>query len=438
MTQYTEDGPGPAPYVDVDRPVVLRAARLLTGAYADVVTDGGVLVDDGRIAAAGPWAAVAGSVPDGVGVLDLGDVTLMPGLIDCHVHLAMDASADRVDNDFDVPDADLVCRMVHSARRLLDAGVTTARDLGCPGTLAVSVRDAIARGQVPGPRMRVANAPITVTGGHAWPMGGEADGVLEVTRQVRLRAREGADLVKIMSTGGFMTAGSKPWQARYTVEELRAAAEEAHRLNMPVTTHALGVEGIDRAARAGIDMIEHCGWVTADGTRFDPDVAARLVEADVAVCPTMNTACLPAPYFCPWDVREHLVANLRAMLDAGVTIVAGTDAGIGLVPFERYADGLDVLAEAGMSARDVLAAATERAAAAIGLSGVTGRIEPGLAADLLAVPGDPVADLSVLHRPSYVVAAGRGHRCRPHPPIDAKAHRTAERIRTLLTERSGR
>lgn len=420
--------------------IVLRAARLLPSADGPLLHDAALVATGEHIAWIGPQAALAGAVAAdrlrGAEVLDLDDCTLMPGLIDAHVHLGMDASPAATGTQQALPDAEQVLLMAANARRLLDAGVTTARDLGCRGALAVTVRRAIDSGLLPGPRLLVANAPITVTGGHAWAMGGEADTADEVVRQVRLRAREGADLVKIMSTGGFMTAGSKPWQARYTVEQLRAGVQEAHRLGMRVTTHALGLAGIERAVDAGIDMIEHCGWVTAEGTRFDPDIARKIVERGVAVCPTMNTACLPEPYFCPWDGRDAVLANLRAMYEAGIDLIAGTDAGIGLVPFERYADGLDVLAEAGMTPREVLAAATGRAARACGVDRVTGRLGAGLAADVLAVPGDPTADLSVLHRPRLLLARGRVHTCTPAAAVGDQA--AADRIRRELTAGSGR
>ncbi len=420
--------------------ILVSGDRLLPDADATMIDGGAVLVTDGRIEAIGRRAELASAAEQrGARDVELGDVTLLPGLVDCHVHLAMDASASATGSELTAPDAELACRMVNSARRLLDAGVTTARDLGCRGTVAVAVRDAVRDGLVPGPRLRVANAPITVTGGHAWRMGGEADGEPAVVQQVRQHAKEGADLIKIMATGGFMTAGSRPWHARYTVAELRACVEEAHRLGLPVTTHALGVEGIRRVVEAGVDMIEHCGWVTEAGTRFDPEIAGRIAAAGIAVCPTTNTACLADPYFCPWDERDALLRNLRAMWEAGVTLVAGTDAGIGLVPFENYADGLDVLADAGMTPREVIAAATHRAAAACGLADVTGRLAVGLAADIVAVPGDPTADLGVLHRPVSVFAAGRQHQC-PTPADDDRAatRAAAADIHRTLTVGSGR
>lgn len=418
---------------------VLRASRLLVDADATVIGGGAVAVDGDRITLVGPWQRIAAELPPEAEVIDLGDCTLMPGMIDCHVHLAMDASPAATSTQLAMPEVELALLMAGNARRLLDAGVTTARDLGSPATVAVSVRNAVNRGLVRGPRLLVANAPITVTGGHAWAMGGEADGVDQVMRQVRLRAREGADVIKIMTTGGFMTAGSGPWHARYSVAELRAAVTEAHRLGLRVTTHALGVEGIARAVEAGVDMIEHCGWVTEQGTCFDAGVARRIVEQGVVVCPTMNTACLADPYFCPWDERDAVLRNLTAMLAAGIEIVAGTDAGIGMVPFERYADGLDVLADAGMSPRQVIAAATWNAARACGLADVTGRLAAGLRADVVAVAGDPTVDLSALHRPRFVMASGRAHHCESTDVSSSAPDPTAaERIRRDLTLGAGR
>lgn len=419
--------------------LVVRAGRVLPDADAELIPDGALAVHGGRIVAVGRFAELPHELIASARLVELGDVTLLPGLIDCHVHLAMDGSASATGSELTGSDADLACRMINSARRLLDAGITTARDLGCRGEVASAVRDAVRAGLVAGPRLLVANAPITVTGGHAWRMGGEADGALEVARQVRIRAKQRSDVVKIMATGGFMTAGSRPWEARYTEEELRTCVEEAHKLGLPVTTHALGVEGIRRAVDAGVDMIEHCGWVTEEGSRFDPGIAAKIAAAGIVVCPTMNTACLADPYFCPWDERDALLANLRGMLAAGVELVAGTDAGIGLVPFENYADGLDVLADAGMSPRAVLAAATHRAAAALGLGSITGRLDEGMAADAVAVRGDPTQDLSALHRPVEVITQGRTFECTPpSEAVRADQRVAAQHIHDELTVGSGR
>ena len=176
-----------------------------------------------------------------------------------------------------------------------------------------------------------------------------------------------------------MTFGSHPSEARYSVDELVAIRKEAHAAGRKVTTHAQGVEGIRRAVEAGFDSIEHCSWSVRDGTKFDQDIASQIVERDIAVCPTMNTvssatyseclvcadlcydsqACTEHCYFCPWDAREAIIANLRALRQAGARMIVGTDAGIPLCFFERYADGLSVLQDAGYTAREVIHSATK-------------------------------------------------------------------------------
>lgn len=416
--------------------VTLTAARLLPEAQAPIVSDAAVIVEGGRITYAGPRSsapAVSGAVRE------LGDVTLMPGLFDCHLHLAMDPSADRIGaNTEEVTDPEPTrALMIANASRLLDVGITTARDLGSPGTLGTSVRDLLAASPVATPRILAANAPITVPGGHAWAMGGEAAGVPGVLDQVRRHAEQGVDVIKVMTTGGFMTAGTSPARARFTLEELTALVTEAHRHGLPVTTHALGVEGIDRAVAAGVDSIEHCGWVTESGSRFDAGIARRIVEQGVAVSPTMNAACTAETYFCPWDTRDQVIGNLSALVAAGAVLVAGTDAGIPFVPFESFADCLSIFHEVGLTPRQVIASATSDAARVCGVSEVTGRVLPGLAADLIAVPGDPTVDVEVLRTPAFVMAGGHEHRIQHRPTASADEAARA-RLLATLTKGAGR
>ena len=417
---------------------VLTADRLLADSHAGIVESAAVVVENGLIVYAGPRDG-APSPATGAGVRELGDVTLLPGLFDCHLHLCMDPSAERTDiNTERVADpAATGSLMVGNAVRLLDAGITTARDLGSPGTLGTEVRDLLAASATATPRLLAANAPITVPGGHAWAMGGEADGIEGVLEQVRLHVAQGVDVIKVMTTGGFMTPGTGPAHARFSLEELTALVDEAHRHGVLVTTHALGVEGIERAVQAGVDSIEHCGWVTEEGSRFDAAIARRIVDKGVVVSPTMNAACTAETYFCPWDERERVIGNLRALAETGAELIAGTDAGIPLVPFEDFADCLSIFSEIGMSPREVIASATDVAARACGLAGTTGRIRAGMAADLIAVNGDPTLDAGVLRTPVFVMARGLEHRVRPREASVADAA-ARERLLASLTRGAGR
>ncbi|KAJ4203430.1 hypothetical protein NW759_015182 [Fusarium solani] len=412
--------------------VAFRAARLLPSSAAEVIEDGVVVVRDGRIAEVGSYRALQQSIPANTAVRDLGDVTLMPGLFDCHVHLQMDPSTINTSTEITMTDDELLPLMKTNALRLLDAGVTTARDLGSRGLTAVQLRDSIEKGEVLGPRLQCANAPLTVAGGHAHAMGGVCAGIEGVRNEVRKRAAEGADLIKVMSTGGFMTAGSHPSQARFTQEEMNAIADEARKLGIPVTAHAIGVEGIDRVANAKFDTVEHCSWVNAEGRAvFDPVVAQKLVDNNVAVCPTMNTACVKQHYFCPWDSHAVVVDNWASLRKANIKIFMGTDSGIGLCRFERYADGLTVLAEAGYTVRELIAAATDVAAEVCGLEGETGKLEPGLAADLVAFAGYPLEDLQAFFEPRFVMACGREHKLTPIAPVGDTTEAGALTVRLL-------
>ncbi|KAJ3759649.1 hypothetical protein EV360DRAFT_41481 [Lentinula raphanica] len=242
--------------------VAVRSARLLIESTRDLISNDGVVVIDGDIVvSAGTWNDIASTLPEGTQIIDLGDVTVMPGLFDCHVHLAMDPSKLAATADLgSSSEKDLLLSMERNALSVLDAGVTTIRDLGSPGTISTMLRERVQEGRTFGPRILCANAPITVPGGHAHTWGGVAVGVEECRAEARKRIAEGVDVIKVMSTGGFLSPGSRPAEARYSVEELKVIVEEAHAHGIPVTTHATGVEGIKRAVQAGFDCIEHCSW----------------------------------------------------------------------------------------------------------------------------------------------------------------------------------
>jgi imidazolonepropionase-like amidohydrolase len=384
-------------------PQVLTAQLVVTGDEA--LTDGAVVVGDTTV----EWAGKAAELPAryaGLPRTGYPRSTIMPGLIDCHVHLGFDGGSDPVARMRGETDEQQLVLMLRSARDLLGIGVTTARDLGGRGYLGVVVRDAIAAGLARGPRLVVAASPITVTGGHCWFMGGEADGEDELRKMVRRHHKRGADLIKVMSTGGFMTTGSAPWYAQFTSGQLKVIVEEASRVDMPVAAHAHGIEGIGRAVDAGVSTLEHCSFVTETNERtFSESLAAEISARGIYVCPTVSSS---APFVA--KLTGVVVGkNLKAMSDMGVRIIAGTDAGIDNTPHHQFVGGLEYLVSLGFRAQEVLAMATTQAAAALGLEAVTGRLAPGYEADIIVVDGNPIADISALGTLRRVIARGRDY-----------------------------
>jgi imidazolonepropionase-like amidohydrolase len=408
------------------------ANRVLTGEKGEVHTGAGVLVDGATIA----WVGPAAELPPDYGTPErvaLGDVTLLPGLIDSHVHLGFDGGPTPVERMKAESDPQQLVLMLRSARELLSVGVTTARDLGARSFLDVVVRDAIDSGVARGPRMVTAGPPLTVTGGHCWFMGGECDNDDEVRRMVRLHHKMGVDLIKVMSTGGFMTAGSAPWFAQFTDGQLAAAVGEAHRLGKKVAAHAHGVEGIRRALDAGVDTLEHCSFVLADGRMsVDDELVDRIVTTGTYVCPTVNVRFSEFLATRGADFKP----SLPMLYERGAQIIAGTDAGIDNVPHYSYVAGLEALVMVGLPVDDVLYAATARAAEALGLGDVTGRLRPGMSADLIAVEGDPLADISALHSLRTVIV--RGTPFTPDPVGAAAVPPQVTPARTGLAQLAGR
>ncbi len=418
-------------------PEVHTAPRVLTGDQA--VSDGAVVIGDRDVSWVGP-AAVLPPEYRALPRADYPGATIMPGLIDSHVHLGFDGGPNPAARMRGATDEQLLVLMLHHARQLLGVGVTTARDLGARGYLDVVVRDAIVEGLARGPRMVVATRPVTVTGGHCWFMGGEADSEDDLRRIVRTHHKHGADLIKVMATGGFMTRGSAPWHAQFTTAQLAVIVEEAKRVDKPVAAHVHGIEGIRRAVEAGVTTLEHCSFVTeTNERRFDEALAARIAEQQIFVCPTIN---VNAPYVAALTgirVGEHA----RALHETGVRIIAGTDAGIDNNPHHQYLGGLEYLVTLGFRPEQVLAMATTEAAAALGVEAVTGRLAPGYDADLLVVDGDPRADITVLGKLRRVIARGRDYRpdsgrfdvSAPGTPFASPDHKVDLRLLAAATRR---
>jgi imidazolonepropionase-like amidohydrolase len=384
-------------------PEVLTAPRVITG--DQTVPDGAVVIGDRTI----DWVGAALELPAEYAALPRTDYpgsTILPGLIDSHVHLGFAGGPDPVARMRSETDEQQLVLMLRNARELLGVGVTTARDLGARSYLDVVVRDAIAAGMARGPRMVVAARPITVTGGHCWFLGAEADNEDDLRRMVRTHHKHGADLIKVMSTGGFMTSGSAPWYAQFTARQLAVIVEEAARVDMPVAAHAHGIEGIRRAVEAGVTTLEHCSFVTeTNERRFDEPLAAQIMERKIFVCPTIN---VNAPHVARLTGIK-VGANVKRMHEMGVRIIAGTDAGIENNPHHQFVGALESLAWLGLAPAEVLATATTEAADALGLGSITGRLAAGYEADLIVVDGDPVTDIAALGSLRRVIARGRDY-----------------------------
>ncbi|MEU9981715.1 amidohydrolase family protein [Streptomyces sp. NPDC050856] len=389
---------------------LVSAGHVITGPHGQRMTDAAVLVRDGVIVDVGPRADVEARAPRGVRSFGHPDGTLLPGLIDAHVHLALDAGPDPVTALCEADDATLLAGMARRARRLLDTGVTTARDLGDRDGLAVRLRDDIAAGRLPGPRVLSAGTPVTRPGGHCWFLGGEVDGTDAIRKMVALNVERGVDLIKVMATGGGITKDGPPvWAAQFTAAELRVVVEEAARAGLPVAAHAHGTEGIAAAVAAGVATIEHCTWMAQGG--FDPreDLVDEIVARGIGVCPAASPDWRGfAQRFGP-ERAEEMFGRLRWMRERGVRLIAGTDAGVSRAVFDDFVSSLEFFEHIGCAPADIIDLATVDAARALGIAGEAGTVRPGHRADLLVVHGDPVSDLQALRDVRLVMAGGRPH-----------------------------
>ncbi|MEU8346254.1 amidohydrolase family protein [Spirillospora sp. NPDC048832] len=408
---------------------VITADLLLPGPDGEEVPDGAVLVAGERIVASGPRRDVLTAAGPGVPVDDRPGRTLLPGLVDAHVHLVFDAGPDPVGALAATSDDDLLAAMAERALTLLDCGVTTARDLGDRSGIAIRLRDLIGSGAVPGPRLLAAGPPLTPAGGHCWFLGGAVAGPDDLRAAVRRTAAAGADLIKIMVTGGNLTpAGPPTWETQFRPAEIAAVVAEAHRLGRPVAAHVHGGDGVAAALEAGADTLEHCSFLPSRPGAAGPAAPAGLIGAiaarGVAVCPTLSAVITRNRRLAGEERLRPWLDLIRHEHESGVRLVAGTDAGIPHSPWDGYLEGLRWFERAGIPRGQVLEIATTRAAEALGLGHRTGRVVPGADADLLVVEGDPREDLAVLGAPELVVVRGRAHvpGRRPIPPLSVRSN----------------
>jgi imidazolonepropionase-like amidohydrolase len=389
----------------------LTAQRLFDGRTPEVFDNWGIEIDDGRIVDIGPCRAMR----PGSDVVDLGDATLLPGLIDVHQHLAFDASDDPVGHLEADDDATLLARMRQAAQRALAAGITTIRDLGDRGYLSLTLRDEFRNGQEVGPRILASGPPLTVTGGHCWFLGGEADGEDGIRRAVRERVARGVDVIKIMATGGNMTPTLGPHESQYTRSDLHAAVDEAHAHGLKLAVHAHGPQGIADALAVGADSIEHCTFFTAEGVDADPDVLQQLADSDTAL--SMTAAVLPnvEPRFPAMRQRlDAILVNHTTLFALGARIVCSSDAGV--VPSKPHhvlPYGVsNFLPAIGMTNAQALTTTTAIAAEVCGIAETTGTLGAGKDADILAVAGNPLDDITAIHNVIATYTKGK----RPSQP----------------------
>ena len=399
---------------------LLHCGRLIDGLSSRVATEQTVVIEDGRIVAVERGYRSPGASDD---VIDLRAFTVLPGLIDMHTHLNSELSPKSYQDRFMMNEADFAMRAVAHAWRTLMAGFTTVRDLGDDGHVTVALRHAIAAGLVNGPRIYTAGKSIATTGGHAdptngWradiqgdpgPKEGVINGAEDARKAVRQRYKDGADLIKLTATGGVLSLAKNGQNPQFTDEELRAVVAAARDYGFKVAVHAHGTEGMKRAILAGVDSIEHGTFMTDEviqlmkkhGTYYVPTILAGVFVGEKAKEKDYFPAVV-VPKAA--EIGPQIQHTFARAVKAGVKIAFGTDSGVS--PHGENAREFALMVEAGMAPMAAIQAATSVAAELLGASEELGSISAGKFADLVAVEGDPLADIALLEAIPFVMQGG--------------------------------
>jgi len=392
--------------------VVVHAGRLLDVKSGQTLTNQTIIIQNGKIASVGGKA----ELPAGATVIDLPTATVLPGLIDAHTHVTFNPNFGYSTLGISVPREALIG--AKNARLTLEAGFTTIRNVGARGYADVALRDAINAGDVPGPRMLVSGPALSITGGHCdnnllpydyhATSDGAADGIEAVQHKTREIIKYGADVIKVCATGGVLSKGDNPQHSQYTLEEMRAIVADAHRLGRKVAAHAHGAQGILWASMAGVDSIEH-------GSYIDDAAIAEMKKNGTYLVPTLylmdwffeNAEKIGTPPDLIAKGREVMPAarkNVARAFAAGVKVGFGTDAAV--YPHGMNAHEFAVYVKLGMTPLQAIQTATINDADLLGWSDKIGTIEPGKFADIIAVDGDPLADVTTLERVKFVMKGG--------------------------------
>lgn len=405
---------------------IFTATRIANENLDDWLIDHAVVVKGEKIVEVVPQSQLPSDSAENAQQFDLGDVSLLPGLVDahCHMHCSATVDAQALALSEDVPR--LTMRAVNAMRKAVLAGTTTIRDLGSRNEVAFPVREAVESGAIPGPRMLIAGTPITITAGHCWFFGTQADTTEEVVSAVRNQVRLGANVIKMMATGGMFTPTANPRRPQYSAETLAAAVQEAERSGVQIVAHTLAADGVHNCVEAGIHNLIHARWYDQDFDSPDldyrPDVVKKMADQGQWVDPTIGHHLLGvearekfgAPPAVPhWAVskmvipeEKHLEA-MQKMLDAGIRFTSGLDMGMLYATHDHSAANAWAFVEwLGWSNWRAIKTCTADTAEAVRVGDIVGKIKPGMIADLAAFDGDPARNIRELKIASTVVQSG--------------------------------